>query len=264
MSQSKVVLPSGPIATLAPYTIDLLRLECRMCREMEDRLLNASSLYSKMKQTIDTELKNSPDNSGFGSHEVREDQQELRHPGFYLIKIGERARRKSEDDKSDLRADLGEARRSVRDIFGGLNRIGLAVLMGEACLYSISVCEGRYLAAVWLRWSEYIKFRREGKGRERVYAAAEHLVWLISQVMLHDLLVDHDEETQSNYNAYWDFVSRSTKPLSEYYSSAGLRQFPASFVELKDDGPGNAAEAGPRSAVDAVEGQQEPNPGEAD
>ncbi|UYV12463.1 MAG: hypothetical protein NCW75_14335 [Phycisphaera sp.] len=224
--ESRAYVPAPAPVT---YTLELLRQECRVVRDMEDRLLNASSLIAEQRPMIDKILAL----PSSGTAEEHEDAQGLRQPGFYLIEVAKWAQKPSEDDKAHLRARLGEARRSVREIFGGMNRLGLAAHAEDACLSSIAMCEGRYLAAVWLRWSEYIKFRRQGKGRERIYSVSEDLIWHIAKFMLSKPLVDADEDVQDQYTKYWTLVQGSAKPLSEYYSSVEIRTAWAASMEPK-------------------------------
>jgi|GEM_PF-4701963 len=229
MTEQIVNRAYAPAPAPVTYTLDLLRQECRVVRKMEDELLNANSLIAERRPMVDKLLAR----PASGTTEEQEDAQGLRQPGFYLIEIAKWSQKPSEDDKTQLRARVGETRRSVREIFGSMNRLGLAAFAEEACLNSIAMCEGRYLAAVWLRWSEYIKFRRQGKGRERIYAVSEHLIWHIADFMLSMPLVDADEDVQDQYAKYWTLVQGSAKPLTEYYSSVEIRTGWAGLVEPK-------------------------------
>ena len=187
-----------------PYTLDLVREEARLCREMEELLLGEGSKIKKML------LENRTLSKITNGEAKQDDPLSPGQPGRILIEL---------TSKTDSLAalDLSAERRAVRGMFGGLNRVGIAVATGHACVRTVAMCEGRYFAAAWFRWKPYVAYRRDrGFGRERVYAPAESLMHAIACTMLENL------STSQNGHRFWEALQNGTEPLSEYYRFDGF------------------------------------------
>ena len=193
-----------PLPDKIPASLDMLRAEGRRCREMEDILLGPTSKIQSVllneKKLVDVTKGNLPN----------DDPTSGGRPGEILIEL-------SAKDSPVSALELSAERRAIREIFGGFNRLGVAVAASHACVCTIAMCEGRYFAAVWLRWKPYIMHRRDcGNGRERIYAPSESLIHSIAGVMLQNI------GGGSNGRRYWDTIQKSTQPLNTYYSFPGF------------------------------------------
>lgn len=185
-------------------TLELLRHESRLCREMEDTLFAPNSRIHSF-YTKEENLQEITNAEG-----TKIDPTASGAPGEILIALIAKA-------GSSASVELSLERRALRGLFGGLNRLGIAVAAGHACIHTIAMCEGRYFAAVWLRWKPYIKHRRDhGHGRERIYAPAESLVHEVAKAMLENL------DSQENGHRYWQAIKDDSRPLSQYYSFHGF------------------------------------------